>query len=1160
MHEEQDALIALFRQLSDGAEDVFWVSDPTTGQVLFLSKSYEHLWGLPRQTVYDNPKVFIDSIHPDDRARVAAAHKLQSQGLYDEAYRLIRPDGSIHWVRAKAYAIRNSEGAVTTICGIAQDITASKDAETASAERQSQLEASIAERSSRLEQQLLALQRAEQNLNESEARLRQMVESAHDAVVAIDASGFITDWNRRATAIFGWPREEALGECLSELIIPPELRPQHEAGLARFHTSAPSRILDRVIEVTALRRDGSSLPVELSISSFQSGGKAAFAAFIRDISARRAAEAALQQSEERYRQVVEHVGQGMVVVQDGRFVFFNPRAQEITGYSLDDLSSSSFDAIIHPDDRNAVRERHQRRLRGEPVDNSYEFRIVDKQGNTRWLEIGGTLITWDGAPATLTFFTDITKRKALEAELKHTLAERETTLQHSIVGIAFLSPSGRLRWGNDALARIFVSSLDNAVGASLESFYPTREEYLRVGGEVSRAVMQGSMFETELQMRRSNGQPFWAYLSGKAVNPNDLAQGTVWIVMDISRRRELEEQLQQKTAEQEAILQTSQIGIAHSINRIHQWVNRAFCDMVGFRADELIGSSSRCHFPDDATYEQLGAEAYPEMALGHAYTCETRMMRKSGETFWVQMRGKNIDPADPSRGAIWTILDITERRALEDALRQRSIEQDVILQTCQIGLSFTRDRIIQWINRSFVEMLGFSADELIGQKSRIHFPSDDSFEQFGALAYPSLAQDGVVTCEWPMQRKNGDEIWLDMRGKHIDPTNPALGTIWSVMDITPRKRMEEQLKATSSEREAILQSALVGITFSVNRVHRWVNRTFARMMGYQPEELIGQPSRNHYPDDESWARLGDQAYPFLAAGNTFQSEWQMKRRDGSLFWVQLYGCSVEPCHPENGTIWTFLDITDRKQAEEDTLRALEKQKELNELKSRFVSMTSHEFRTPLATILSSAELLKHYSDRLPDEEKTEILTSIETSVKRMAHMLDSVLLIGKAEAQMLACKPQPLDLRALCQSCVDEAQTAMRGGSKAQLDFTIGDDVGTGAFDEKLLRHVLGNLLSNAFKYSPNGGTVRFTVLRKNGSTEFEVADQGIGIPKKDLPRLFETFHRAENVGNIQGTGLGLAIVKKAVELHGGTIDVDSEEGRGTCFHVSIPDQGGENA
>ncbi|MDB5895033.1 MAG: hypothetical protein JWQ88_2564, partial [Rhodoferax sp.] len=252
-----------------------------------------------------------------------------------------------------------------------------------------------------------------------------------------------------------------------------------------------------------------------------------------------------------------------------------------------------------------------------------------------------------------------------------------------------------------------------------------------------------------------------------------------------------------------------------------------------------------------------------------------------------------------------------------------------------------------------------------------------------------------------------------------------------------------------------------------------------------------------------------------------------------------------------GVIWTLLDITERRKAEDDIRAALERQKELNELRSRFVSMTSHEFRTPLATILSSAELVQHYGDRMPAAEKREVLQSIENGVHRMTRMLDRMLLIGKADAQMLEFSPQPLDLKNLCQRCVDEAR---RQHADASGDVVLAYQAGPtpGMFDEKLLQHILGNLLSNALKYSPPGGRVRFSVTEDGGRTVFEVADEGIGIPAAEIPLLFESFHRASNVGRIQGTGLGLAIVKKAVERHGGTVAVLSEAGAGACFTVTL--------
>ena len=169
----------------------------------------------------------------------------------------------------------------------------------------------------------------------------------------------------------------------------------------------------------------------------------------------------------------------------------------------------------------------------------------------------------------------------------------------------------------------------------------------------------------------------------------------------------------------------------------------------------------------------------------------------------------------------------------------------------------------------------------------------------------------------------------------------------------------------------------------------------------------------------------------------------------------------------------------------------------------------------------------------------------------MTQMLDRVLLLGKVEAQMLEFRPAQVDLQLLCQNLLEDARIQhSEAGCELALEFEA--QPATGLFDEKLLRHIFGNLLSNAIKYSPQGGKVLFRVSSSQGRVAFEVSDQGIGIPAEELPHLFEWFHRASNVGEIQGTGLGLAIVKNSVDLHGGRIEVDSVGGQGTRFTVTI--------
>jgi signal transduction histidine kinase len=267
--------------------------------------------------------------------------------------------------------------------------------------------------------------------------------------------------------------------------------------------------------------------------------------------------------------------------------------------------------------------------------------------------------------------------------------------------------------------------------------------------------------------------------------------------------------------------------------------------------------------------------------------------------------------------------------------------------------------------------------------------------------------------------------------------------------------------------------------------------------------------------------------------------------------VELGGSCIRDAEPDSGVIWTFLDITGRKKSEAEIREALEQQRALNELRSRFVSMTSHEFRTPLAAIMSAEELLRHYGDRLPKTERDEILDSIATGVQRMSRMMDRVLLLGKADAGMLDFVPQRIQLAPLCKQFVDEAR-AQQPEDRSEVKLSI-DDGAEGTYDEKLLRHIFSNLLSNALKYSPGGGEVRFDVRREQTATVFEVSDRGIGIPPEEIAHLFESFHRASNVGAIQGTGLGLAIVKNAVEMHGGAIEVKSKLGEGTTFRVRLP-------
>lgn len=331
------------------------------------------------------------------------------------------------------------------------------------------------------------------------------------------------------------------------------------------------------------------------------------------------------------------------------------------------------------------------------------------------------------------------------------------------------------------------------------------------------------------------------------------------------------------------------------------------------------------------------------------------------------------------------------------------------------------------------------------------------------------------------------------------------------------------------------------------------------MLGRPPEDALADWNALDWvhPDDRQRMAsdflnlVGSRAQP----GTVRQTQahgFRLLTQQGHTLWVHAEAIAVAA---QDGStqkfIATFLDVTQLRAAQADTLAALHRQEELNELRARFVAMASHEFRTPLATILSSAQLITQYQDRLAAKDREELLQSVETGVQRMTAMLDRILLINKADAQMLEFEPESLDLVALCRSIADEVEQ-QSGTPHPGIDMQCELPDPVGDYDPKLLRHILGNLLSNAIKYSAGRGTVVFRVHRDAGNTVFEVQDQGIGIPASDLPELFEPFHRGSNVSDIKGTGLGLTIVKKSVEMHGGEIEVSSELGRGTVFRVTL--------
>ncbi len=226
-------------------------------------------------------------------------------------------------------------------------------------------------------------------------------------------------------------------------------------------------------------------------------------------------------------------------------------------------------------------------------------------------------------------------------------------------------------------------------------------------------------------------------------------------------------------------------------------------------------------------------------------------------------------------------------------------------------------------------------------------------------------------------------------------------------------------------------------------------------------------------------------------------------------------------------------------------------REISDLKLRLFSMVSHEFRTPLSTILISTQMLASSSLQLNEEKKAKNLTRIQAAAKTLAQLLNDILMLNRAEAGKLEFRPEPLEVEPFCQRLIEEIQLNMEAPGRIEL-ICEGENP-QADLDSKLLRSILANLLTNAIKYSPAACPVQLTLTCKPAAIAFQIQDQGIGISQEDQQHLFETFYRGQNVGDVAGTGLGLAIAKTCIDLHGGSIHVKSELNQGTTFTVTLP-------
>jgi PAS domain S-box-containing protein len=429
--------------------------------------------------------------------------------------------------------------------------------------------------------------------------------------------------------------------------------------------------------------------------------------------------------------------------------------------------------------------------------------------------------------------------------------------------------------------------------------------------------------------------------------------------------------------------------------------------------------------------------------------------------------------------------------------------------------------------------------------------------------------------EVPALRQDGTSIEVEMTLARIGTRPAETLFVAHIRDVTERRRSDREREERTHGLEADARESairLAAVSARLERTERLlqvafrrtpvalsvaqldtgrlveVNDAFLAVTGHSRESAIGRTTRELGIWEDSASRdtfIGDIARD----GFVRNRECRFRRADGGVT-TSLVSAERIEIDGEPHIFAASVEIEAQKRAEAELRRALGQEQELLKLKSRFVSMVSHEYRTPLGVIQSAAEILDTYFDRLGPDRRRAHLADIRDAASTMTRLMDEVLFLERSGAGRLGCRTAPVDLEPFCREFLAApGQSESAGRIRVRIEAKLPQawiDIG-------LLRLALGNLLGNALKYSTPRHSVDLELRREDNSLVITVADRGIGIPEADQPRLFEAFHRAGNVGEIQGSGLGLVIVKRCADLHGGTVRVESREGDGSTFTLTLP-------
>ncbi|MBK7104861.1 MAG: PAS domain S-box protein [Ignavibacteriae bacterium] len=997
----------------------------------------------------------------------------------------------------------------------------------------------------------------EQNLKESEENYQQIIHGMRDMVFVIDMNGKIIDSNKSAFETLGYSEKEMLDLHVTDF--DNSLSSEEIKGLIERIPFEKSQFF----QTNHLSKDKQIIPVEIQSTMITYHGEKAILSIARDLTHRKKIEEKLKISEENFKTFFHNIDLLVFVLNEfGNIIEINETVEKRLGFTKEELLNKSVLEVHPPERKEEVLQIVSDMLEGKRE--TCPIPLLTKDKKLIPVETHVKKGMWNGKPAIFGITKDISALKLSEDKFAKAFHNNP-----AISGFSDLD-TGKYIEVNKTFYDKLGFSPEEVIGKRASEVvnldFDFREKTL------SELAQNKFVENVESIIHKKDGTPLNVLLNAEIIEIENKKYNYTTAV-DITELRKFENNLI-----------TSEENLKTFFNNVESFIfildedghiieiNETVKNRLGYSKNELINKHVTFVHPQNRAKEVT--VKITEMIEGIRKECLVPFLTKDKKIIQVETHVKR--GSWNGKPALFGISKDISDLIVSEQKFARAFHNNPAMSGLR---EFESDKFVE-VNKTFYEKLGFLPEEVLGKTTKeINVLESEFREKYHEILIENKSFADVETIMFTKNRRKLN-VLLSAEIIEIEEKKYIYSTS---VDITDRKHYEKDLKLSQERYRKFFEDDLTA-DFLLTPTGEILdcNPAFIEIFGFKTiTDSLSTKFENSFFTKKNYNEF---ISTIEKMKKLYNYELKLKRKDGKNIYVvgniisefdeegklfqyrgylrdvtnsklieqqlEKYRIHLEDLVKKR-TELLEKEITRRIKAETKVKSALEKERELNQLKSTFMSTVSHEFRTPLTSIYSSVELIERYSDKWEKRKTSEHYTRIKNSIEHLTEMLEEVLKLNRSEQSKIVFNPEDTNLETFCKNIAKDFDPILSSSQKLNFKYSLKQK--NYFVDRNLLKIILSNLVSNAVKFSPQNGEIDFEVSHQKSKIKFLIKDRGIGISEVDIEKIFNPFYRSNNVSTIAGSGLGLSIAKSYVEIHKGTIEVESKLNKGTTFILLIP-------